>query len=159
AMPLLGRAILSDRAGFMAAGHFALVGEIGMRLFQNLGSALDLALFQLAVRAEETDGSEAADRQTGTNLAFVAALVVPAATGLCLVWPAFESVFVPAAFRGELWAVARWTIPGLAAYALVQYGLNPMFQLRRRTGPVVAAALAGLAVNAACLVLLPGTDG
>ncbi|MDB5511677.1 MAG: teichoic acid transporter [Enterovirga sp.] len=154
-LPLLSRGVLASRAGFAEAGYFSLATEIAVRLFQNLGSALDLALFQLAVRAEERHGREAAERQVGRNVAAIAAIVLPATAGLWLVWPAFEAVFVPPAFRGQVAGAAALAIPAFAAYGLVQYALNPVFQLRRRTGPVIGAALVALALNAGLLLLWP----
>ena len=52
-MPLLNRGLLASRDGFVEAGYFALISEIATRLFQNLGTALDIVLFQLAVRIDE----------------------------------------------------------------------------------------------------------
>jgi O-antigen/teichoic acid export membrane protein len=150
-LPLMNRSVLAARAGFEEAGYLALAGEIAVRLFQNVGSALDLALFQLAVRADEQHGPEAADRQVARNVATVAAIMVPGAVGLWAVWPSFEALVVPPAFRGHVADTMTLAIPAFAAYGLVQYGLNPVFQLRRRTAPVIAAALVALAVNG-CLL-------
>lgn len=157
-VPLLNRTILASRSGFAEAGYFALASEIGTRLFQNVGSALDLALFQLAVRAEETHGRAAAERQVARNFATVVAIVCPAAAGLWLAWPSFEAVFVPLAFRGHVADAMALVIPALAAFAAIQYALNPVFQLRRRTVPVVAAALAALAIDVVLLTAWPGLD-
>ncbi|NNM73173.1 lipopolysaccharide biosynthesis protein [Enterovirga aerilata] len=158
-LPLLNRSVLAARSGFAEAGYFSLAGEIAVRLFQNLGSALDLALFQLAVRAEERDGAAAGERQTGRNLGMVAAVLLPSAIGLCVVWPNFEAIFVPSEFRGAVAAPMMFAVPAFAAYALVQYGLNPIFQIRHRTAPVIAAALAALAANLAFLFAWPAPAG
>lgn len=158
-LPLLNRTVLAGREGFVQAGYFALASELVTRLFQNLGAALDLVLFQLAVRAEETHGREAAERQVAANLGLVAAVVIPAAGGLWLVWPAFEALFIPDAFRGQLVDPVRLMIPALAAFALVQYALNPVFQLRRRTAPVVGAAAVAVALNVTVVFLWPGLTG
>lgn len=157
-VPLLNRTILASRSGFAEAGYFVLASEIATRLFQNIGSALDLALFQLAVRADETHGRAAAERQVARNLAIVVGIVCPAAVGLWLAWPSFEAVFVPVAFRGHVADATALVIPALAAFATIQYALNPVFQLRHRTAPVVAAALVALAVDVALLAAWPGLD-
>lgn len=158
-LPLMNRAVLASRSGFAEAGYFSLASEIAIRLFQNLGSALDLALFQLAVRAEEAEGPEAAERQISRNLAAIAGVIVPAAIGLWAIWPSFEAIFVPLAFRGHIEGAMMLAIPAFCAYALVQYALNPVFQLRRRTAPVIAAALIALAVNTALLFAPPSHAG
>ena len=159
ALPLLNRAVLAGRSGFAEAGYFSLASEIAVRLFQNLGSALDLALFQLAVRAEEQHGREAGEQQIGQNFGVVLAIVLPSCVGLAAVWPSFEALFVPASFRGQVAEVMMLAIPAFGAYALVQYGLNPVFQIRHRTGPVVGAAAAALAVNLLLLFAWPGSSG
>ncbi len=159
ALPLLNRAVLAGRSGFAEAGYFSLASEIAVRLLQNVGSALDLALFQLAVRAEERDGRQAGERRISQNLGIVFAIVVPACVGLAAVWPSFEALFVPASFRGQVADVMMLAIPAFGAYALVQFGLNPAFQIRHRTGPVVAAAVAALAVNVVLLLAWPGATG
>lgn len=146
-LPLLNRTVLAGREGFTEAGYFALASELATRLFQNLGAALDLVLFQLAVRAEELHGREAAERQVADNAGTIAAVVIPSAAGLWLVWPVFEAIFIPAAFRGRLSGTVDAMIPALAAFALVQYALNAVFQLRRRTAPVIAAATVAVAID------------
>jgi O-antigen/teichoic acid export membrane protein len=158
-LPVVNRLVLADRAGFAEAGYFSLAGEVGMRLFQNLGSALDLVLFQMAIRADETLGRAAAERQITRNAGLIAALLWPASVGLWLVLPAFEAVFVPAAFRGHFAPTMAWLIPGLAGFALIQYALNPVFQLRARTAPVVAAAAVALVVDLAIVLLWPDLAG
>ena len=83
---------------------------------------------------------------------------------------------MPASYRGSFAIYSTILIPALFAFALIQYALNPVFQLKRRTGPVVLAALlftimavrqgglrlpwrdiglAGLATAAMVLALLP----
>lgn len=158
-LPVVNRLVLADRAGFAEAGYFSLAGEVGMRLFQNLGSALDLVLFQMAIRADETLGRAAAERQITRNAGLIAALLWPASVGLWLVLPSFEAVFVPSTFQGHFAPTMAWLIPGLAGFALIQYALNPVFQLRARTGPVVAAAALALVLDLAIVLLWPGLAG
>ncbi len=158
-LPLLNRSVLAGRSGFAEAGYFSLASEVAVRLFQNLGAALDLALFQFAVRAEEREGRQAAERQISRNLGLVLAILLPAAVGLAAVWPSFEALLIPASFQGEVAGPMLLAIPAFAAYAVVQYGLNPIFQIRGRTGPVIAAALVALAVNGAFLLAWPAATG
>ena len=89
----------------------------------------------------------------------MAAIVFPAAAGLVAGWPSFEALFVPAAFRGRIAPAMMLLIPALAAFALIQYALNPVFQLRRRTAPVIAAAAIAVAVDLALVLLWPGLAG
>jgi O-antigen/teichoic acid export membrane protein len=158
-LPAMNRAILASRGGFAEAGYFSLASEIGMRLFQNLGSALDLALFQIAIRADELHGRAEAERQITRNFGLVVAFLWPASVGLWFVLPSFEAVFVPSAFRGHFAPTMELMIPALAAFALVQYALNPVFQLRARTGPVIGAAVVALSINLALVLTWPDVSG
>ena len=158
-LPVLNRTLLASREGFTEAGYFALVSELATRLFQNLGAALDLVLFQLAVRADELHGREAAELQISRNAGLIAAIVCPAAAGLWLVWPVFEQLFIPPAFQGHLAGPAVFVIPAFAAFALIQYALNPAFQIRRATTPVVVAAIVAVVVDGAAVLLVPGLSG
>jgi O-antigen/teichoic acid export membrane protein len=87
------------------------------------------------------------------------ALLLPLAAGYWLAMPAFEALVVPASYRGSFAIYSTILIPALFAFALIQYALNPVFQLKRRTGPVVLAAFVALAVNAALLAILPERAG
>jgi O-antigen/teichoic acid export membrane protein len=153
-MPLMNRAALAYTDGYAEAGKFSLAADLGLRLFMTLGSALDILLFQIAVRTEETHGRAEAERRIAHNLAVVAALLLPLAAGFWAVLPAFEALLVPQAFRGAFSAYTTLLIPAFVAFALIQYALNPTFQVRTRTAPAVLAALVGLAANAALLPVL-----
>jgi hypothetical protein len=157
AVPLLNSSVLAARSGFAEAGYLSLSGEIGMRLLQNVGFALDLALFQLAVRAESRGWVEA-EWYLRRNFAIVTAVLLPSGLGLWLVWPSFEAVFLPFAFHGRTETAIGPLLASLTAFAVAQYALGPYFQLRRRTLPVVAAALVTLAVNVGLLLAPLGLD-
>ncbi len=153
---LLGtRGLAASGDGFAAAGRLALATDLGLRLLATLGAALDVYLFQLVVRAEERDGRAAAERQAMRNAAIVLALLAPVAAGYLVLMPAFEAALVPAAFRGEFAALSLVLVPGLLAFALTQFAVNPAFQLARRTGPALASSLAAAGIGGAILVALP----
>lgn len=158
-LPFLNRWAVADGAGFAEAGYFSLAADIASRSLGTLGTALDLLLFQLAVHAEEHHGRDAAEAQIGRNAAIVVALMLPCAAGFWIVLPALQALVVPEAFRGPFATYAGLLIPGLFCLALTNFALNPVFQIRRRTMPVIGAAVFGLAVNAVCLVLLPPRFG
>ena len=158
-MPLMNRSALALTDGYAEAGKFSLAADLGLRLFMTLGSALDILLFQIAVRTDEAQGRAEAERQVARNLAVVAALLLPLAAGFWAVLPAFEALLVPRDFRGAFSAYTTLLIPAFVAFALIQYALNPVFQLRKRTAPAVLAAFAGLAVNAVLLPVLPKVMG
>ncbi|WP_336486534.1 lipopolysaccharide biosynthesis protein [Methylobacterium nigriterrae] len=154
-LPFVNRGTIAAQAGFAEAGYFALAADVTSRSLSTLGTALDLLLFQLAVQAEEHHGRDAAERQVAGNAATVVALLLPCAVGFWAVLPALQALVVPEAFRGPFALYAGLLVPGLFCLALMNFALNPVFQIRRRTLPVIAAAILGLAVNGAGLLLLP----
>lgn len=154
-IPFLNRTWLASRDGFAEAGYFSLAADMGMRLFQTIGSAMDLLLFQIAVRTEEASGRARAEQQIASNLAVVVAVLLPCAAGYWAILPSFEALVVPQAYRGPFAAYGGLLIPALLAIGIVQYALNPILQLRKRTAPAIGAAVAGLGLDAAALFLLP----
>lgn len=154
-MPFLNRGSIAAQGGLAEAGYFALAADVTTRSIGTLGTALDLLLFQLAVRAEEEEGRAAAEAQVGRNAGVVVALLLPCAVGFWAVLPALQALVVPEAFRGPFAAYAGLMIPGFFCLAMMNFALNPVFQIRRRTRPVIVAALVGLAVNGLGLWLLP----
>jgi O-antigen/teichoic acid export membrane protein len=159
AIPLMNRSVLALTEGYAEAGQFALAADLGLRVFMTLGSGLDILLFQIAVRTEEAHGRAEAEAQIARNFGVVLALLLPLASGYWLVLPALEALIVPAAYRGPFVPYTTILIPALFAFALIQYALNPVFQLRRRTGPVVVAAFVALAADAALALVLPASLG
>jgi O-antigen/teichoic acid export membrane protein len=158
-IPLMNRSALALTDGYAEAGRFALATDIGLRIFMTLGSGLDILLFQTAIRTEEIHGRAEAEAQVARNFAAIVALLLPLAAGYWLVLPALEALIVPAAYRGAFASYTTILIPAVFAFALIQYALNPVFQLKRRTGPVVVAAFVALATDAGLLLVLPAIFG
>lgn len=158
-LAFVNRGAIASHAGFAEAGYFALAADVTARAMTTLGTALDLLLFQLAVQAEEQSGRAAAEAQVAANAGTVFALLAPCAVGFWAVLPALQGLVVPDAYRGPFETYSTVLMPGLFCLSMMFYALNPVFQIRRRTLPVVAAALVGLAVNGAGLLILPDRMG
>ena len=45
-------------------------------------------------------------------------------------------------------------LPGLCATAMIHFAVNPMFQIGKKTAPLIGAALIGCVVNAVLVLLL-----
>ena len=162
AQAFYNRAAVAAAFGLAEAGRFSLAYDIGVRVVAVTATALDVLLFQLAVRADGRDGRDAAIAQVGRNLTVVLAVLLPTAVGYGLVIRDFEAVFVPAAFRGAFGDITLALLPGLAAWALMQFGLSPAFQIRGRTLPMLlpnALALAAAIVLGAPLAGAMGPVG
>jgi len=158
-LAFVNRGAIAGHAGFAEAGYFALAADVTSRSLMTLGTALDLLLFQFAVQAEEQHGRAAAEAQVAENAGTVFALLAPCAVGFWAVLPALQGLVVPDAYRGPFESYSVALMPGLFCLSMMFYALNPVFQIRRRTLPVIAAALVGLAVNGASLLLLPALMG
>lgn len=158
-LPFMNRGAIAATVDFAEAGYFALAADLGGRGFTTLGMALDLLLFQLAVRADEHHGRAAAEAQIARNIAVVVALLLPCAAGYWALVPALQQLVVPQEFRGHFESYTVLLLPGFLCLALMTFAFSPIFQIRRRTSPVIAAALAGCAVNGIGLFVLPGSFG
>jgi O-antigen/teichoic acid export membrane protein len=146
-IPLWNRTAIASSLGFAQSGQFSLAYDLAIRVVQTIGSALDIYLFQIALKAETEHGADKAKEQLSRNMGVVLAAVAAVATGYWLVLPSVEATLVPSAFQGAFSAVTIVLLPGLACFTLVQAAVTPVFQLRQRTWPVILAALAALAVN------------
>ena len=158
-IPFACRILAGALYGDAEAGQFSLANDIGVRVMAAIASALDVVLFQRAVRAEETHGLEGARAQVAENMALVVAVILPSAAGLWLCLPSVEALIAPAAFRGPFSAHLAPMLPGLAAFVLTMYAVAPIFQIAKRTAPMVFAALAALAVLATLAIVLPRAGG
>jgi O-antigen/teichoic acid export membrane protein len=154
-IPLWNRTAIASSLGFAASGQFSLAYDLGIRVVQTMGSAIDIILFQLAVKAEREGGLEAAKAQLSRNMGIVLAALAAVAGGYWLVLPSFELLLVPQAFRGSFFAVTVYLLPGLVCFALVQAALTPVFQIKNKTWPTVVAASAALVLNALLITTLP----
>jgi O-antigen/teichoic acid export membrane protein len=158
-IPLWNRAAIASSLGFAASGQFSLAYDLAIRVIQTIGSALDIMLFQIALKIDASHGRERAREQLSTNIAIVLAAVLAVATGFWLVLPSFEAFLVPEAFRGPFASVTTMLLPGLVCFTLIQAAVTPVFQLNQKTWPVVLAAAAGLVANAAFTWSLGATAG
>jgi O-antigen/teichoic acid export membrane protein len=159
AIPLANRSILAIVEGFSETGQFSLAYDFGVKAIQAIGSALDIVLFQLAVATHELWGPLQARRQIARNLTTVIAMVLPACTGLWLTLPSIEHLAVPEAFRGHFDTLLPLMMTGLFCMAVIQYGINPIFQIEKKTAPLVVAALAACAADPLLLFMLPRDSG
>jgi O-antigen/teichoic acid export membrane protein len=148
-IPLWNRTAIASSLGFAASGQFSLAYDLAIRVIQTIGSALDIMLFQIALKMDADHGRERAREQLSTNAAIVLAAVLAVATGYWLVLPSFEALLVPEAFRGPFTSVTTMLLPGLVCFTLIQAAVTPVFQLNQKTWPVVLAAASGLVANAA----------
>jgi O-antigen/teichoic acid export membrane protein len=151
---------VSGLFGFGETGQFSLANDIGVRVLAAIASTLDVLLFQLAVRADETHGPARARAQLAENMTTVLAIVLPTAIGLWLVLPSFEALIVPEAFRGPFARYLAAMLPGLAAFVLLQYTISPIFQIAKRPTPMIIIGLSACAADGLFILFLPrGADG
>ncbi len=66
-------------------------------------------------------------------------------------------MFVPESFRGPYAHYFALMAPALAAFALINYAINPAFQIAHRLAPLVIAALVAVIANLLAIGLLATT--
>lgn len=150
------RSIVALTGGFAAAGQVSLALDFTLKLFTTIGAALDLLLFQLAVRESRTLGAEAGLARLKANSELVLVAVLPIAIGLFLVVGGLEGFLVAPEFRGMFSMLVSLLLPGIALYVIVQYVLHPYLQLAQRTPQLIFAALAALIAAAILFPVLRG---
>ncbi len=157
-LPLLNRTLLAQSSGFDAAGQYSLAYDLGSRVMAAIGSAIDILLLQLAIRADHELGVEGAKLQLSRNLVTVFALMTPLCLGLWLVLPSFAHVFIPEAFSVAFVRVFESLLPGFFALAMLFFALHQVFYVARRTWPLSVAALLALTMNTALVLAFKTTD-
>jgi O-antigen/teichoic acid export membrane protein len=158
-IPLANRELAARFYGFAETGRFALAYDLGQRAVQAIGSALDVLLFQIAVRAHDSHGEDHGKEQVARNMAAVLAILAPACVGVWIVLPSVEALIVPEAFRGPFAHFLSLMLPGLFCLAVSQFAINAVFQISRKTWPMALAALAAVLANPLFVLALPrGND-
>lgn len=158
AIPVLNRYALAYGSGYAEAGHFALAHDVGSRLLAAVGAALDVLLFQIAVRADDEQGRTAARAQAARNVVPIVATLAAAALGCWLVLPSLEAAIAPPEYRGPFGETLARLLPGLFCQSVALYALSALFQIEGRTRPLIAAAAAAVAVNAVALMAAGSLD-
>jgi O-antigen/teichoic acid export membrane protein len=152
---LVNRTLITHWYGFAETGQFSLALDIGMRVIAAIGSTLDVLLFQMAVRADETHGAGEGRLQVARNMAVVVAVLLPTCAGAWLTIPSVEVLIVPSEYRGPFEHFFSLLIVALFCTGMIQFAINPIFQIAKRTGPMVAAALIACLADPIIIFFLP----
>ena len=155
AMPLAARAIAARVYDFAETGQLSLAYDVGMRAMMAFGSALDVLLFQIAVAKHEIDGVDRAKAQVADNMSIVFVILLPACVGLGAVLPSVEALVVPTQFHGPFRHYLGLLLPGLFAIGFVNFGVNPLFQIEKKTAPLVIAAATAVIISVLLVFILP----
>jgi small-conductance mechanosensitive channel len=73
--------------------------------------------------------------------------------------PSIETLVVPEAFRGHFNVLLPLMLSGLFCMGMIQYAINPIFQIEKKTVPMIAAAMAACAADPLLLLFLHLDDG
>lgn len=154
-IPLANRSLIAIYYGFSETGQFSLAYDIGTKAVQAIGSTLDVLLFQIAVAAHDRHGHDHAKQRIADNMAIVIAIILPSCAGIWLVMPSLQALIVPAQYRGPFGQLLTLMMPGLFCFAMILYAINPIFQIAKRTAPLIAAAVVGCVADPLILLALP----
>jgi O-antigen/teichoic acid export membrane protein len=158
AIPLAGRSFVASFYGFAETGQFSLAYDLGIRAVHALGSALDVVLFQIAVAAHDEHGPDKAREQIARNMTVVIAFLLPGCVGIWLIMPSIEQLIVPSQYRGPFGHYLGILLPGLFAMGLIQFALNPVFQIAKKTAPLVTAAAVSVVSGLVFVFVMPRGD-
>src|SRR5947199_9716904 len=87
-------------------------------------------------------------------MTMIIAVVVPACVGIWATLPSIEALIVPSQYRGPFAHYLTLLLPGLCATGLIHFAVNPIFQIGKKTAPLIAAAVIGCVANGVLLLLL-----
>jgi O-antigen/teichoic acid export membrane protein len=158
AIQLFNRTLLSKTLGFDATGQYSLAYDFGTRIMAGLGSALDIFLLQLAIKAEHDYGREGAKKQLSQNLGLIFAIMMPLCIGLWLVLPSFTHILVPNAFQSAFITIFQALLPGFFAYAMLFFAIHQVFFVSEKTWPLSIAAAIALLINITVVLALKVSD-
>lgn len=154
-IPLANRALAARWYGYAETGQFSLAYDIGTRVVAAIGSALDVLLFQLAVRADEQHGADHGRDQVARNMGTVFAIMTPTCAGIWLTLPSIERLVVPLEFRGPFEQYFSLLLPGHFAFGLLSFAVNPVFQIAKRTMPMIIGAVCACVADFTLVMTLP----
>ena len=152
---LVNRTLITRWYGFAETGQFSLAFDLGTRIVASIGTMLDVLLFQMAVRAEETHGIDEGRLQVARNMAVVMAVLLPTCAGAWLTIPSVEALIVPTDYRGPFEHYFSLLIVALFCFGMVNFAINPVFQIAKRTGPMIAAAVIACIADPIMIYFLP----
>ena len=156
---LMNRSVAAAGIGYAAAGQLSLATDVSLRLLLAAGAAIDVFVFQTAVRREAEEGRQAADAQLRSNMVVVTAILLFLGTGFAIVLPAFSALLVPGRFRADFVPLSMTILPGIVLFCLGQFAINPVFQMAGRTAPITAGAVVSVAVDGLGLLCLSANLG
>lgn len=149
---LLNRAWVAAGAGLAAAGAYALAFDLAFKVAAVTASMGEASLLpRLVVRHE---AGEPPRDLVARNVALMLVLVAPACIGFWAVAEPFARLVLSPGLRDGFLQVSGLAALAAGLYVLQSYVMRPAFQLGLRTAPLLAAALAALAVDGALLALL-----
>jgi O-antigen/teichoic acid export membrane protein len=136
----------TEAAGLYAPGYDLAHHSIGV-----LMTIVNLAAYPLAVRALESYGESAAQKQLQNNVILLFAVAIPAATGFALCSSNIANVLLGEEFRESAIILIPWIALATVLSGFKSYYLDLSFQLGRNTigqvWTVLIAALVNLLLN------------
>ncbi|WP_335870579.1 oligosaccharide flippase family protein [Bacillus sp. 2205SS5-2] len=139
-----------------AVGIYAVSYDLAKQILFLLMMIINLAAYPLVIKALETDGIKACQKQLNQNTAMLLLVALPATIGMILLSEPFTQIILGKEFLGK-----SATIFSLISFAILLQGIKMFyfdlaFQLGKNTKlqiyPVIAAALLNILLN---LIFIP----
>lgn len=152
----LTRLIVAHQSGEASLGAYAAAFGL-TRPLDLMFIGFSSVFAPLIYAAYEENGADAARAAARTAFSTLAAVMLPAATGLALVATPLSSLMVGPALHAETARVLPWMALAAAASGLNLYYWSEAFQLTRKTATRAAVMLAPAAVQIICTIALAHT--
>ncbi len=119
--------------GKAATGLYAVAVDFTVQTLMLLMMIIQMAVFPLAVRAWETEGRQAAQRQMHSNAALLLAVGLPCVVGMTVLAPGIVNCFFGEEFRQSATSIIPMIAIGTFLAGMKAYHFDAAFQFVHRT--------------------------
>ena len=142
---------LGVKVGEPAAGIYAAGVDLTSQTLYLVMMVVNLAVFPLAMRAFETQGKEAAQRQMKSNASLLMAVGIPSVIGMAVLAPGIANNFLGKEFRTTAASIIPLVALGTFLSAFKAFHFDAAFQFAHRTvyqiWIVLFVAIVNIALN------------
>lgn len=155
AAPALARGALLASLGPDRAGGVLLAVDLFQRAFSTIGAAVNVVVFQNAIRALEFGDDRGKRKALRDQILAVSCLVLPVAIAFGALHTQLANTLIPPVYRDSFTASSVLAVAAMGVITIRQYSLDPLFIVFGRAGgapagpavllltPLVYAAIPG----------------
>ncbi|WP_191566698.1 oligosaccharide flippase family protein [Metabacillus idriensis] len=145
------RFVISFFLGTAETGIYAVSYDLAKQILMMIMMIINLAAYPLVVKALETSGIEASQKQLNMNTTFLLLVSLPAAAGMILLCKPFTEIFLGSEYQGSTSIIFAFVTFSILLQGFKIYYFDLAFQLGRRTSlqiwPVLISAIVNIGLN------------